>query len=192
MFLEVQAHNTESQIALNQHILELAKEIGAPIIAGVDSHYISKDQDQIRTDFLNSKNIFYEEETGWELDYPDGDELYSRFARQGVLTHEQIVKAMGNTDTFLDVEEYDSPIFDTETIKLPTIHPTWTIQDEKDSAYAILVWEGWEKYKHEVPESEWPHYEEEIQKEIDVVYETGFSDYFLLDLRMVILVSPDV
>ena len=184
LFLEVQAHNTESQIALNQHILELSKSLGAKIIAGVDSHYISKDQDKARTDFLNSKNIFYEEEQGWELDYPDGDELYSRFAKQCVLSHEQIVEAMENTNTFLDVEEYDSPIFETETIKLPSIYPDWT-QEQKDAEYQRLVWQGWDNYKNEVPESEWPHYEEEIKKEIQVVLDTGFSDYFLLDYHVV-------
>ena len=184
LFLEVQAHNTESQIALNQHILELSKSLGAKIIAGVDSHYISKGQDKVRTDFLNSKNIFYEEEQGWELDYPDGDELYSRFARQCVLSHEQIVEAMENTNTFLDVEEYDSPIFETETIKLPSIYPDWT-QEQKDAEYQRLVWQGWDNYKNEVPESEWPHYEEEIKKEIQVVLDTGFSDYFLLDYHVV-------
>ena len=184
LFLEVQAHNTESQIALNQHILELSKSLGAKIIAGVDSHYISKDQDKVRTDFLNSKNIFYEEEQGWELDYPDGDELYSRFAKQCVLSHEQIVEAMENTNTFLDVEEYDSPIFETETIKLPSIYPDWT-QEQKDAEYQRLVWQGWDNYKNEVPESEWPHYEEEIKKEIRVVLDTGFSDYFLLDYHVV-------
>lgn len=184
LFLEVQAHNTESQIALNQHILELSKSLGSKIIAGVDSHYISKDQDKVRTDFLNSKNIFYEEEQGWELDYPDGDELYSRFAKQCVLSHEQIVEAMENTNTFLDVEEYDSPIFETETIKLPSIYPDWT-QEQKDAEYQRLVWQGWDNYKNEVPESEWPHYEEEIKKEIQVVLDTGFSDYFLLDYHVV-------
>lgn len=184
LFLEVQAHNTESQISLNQHILELSKSLGAKIIAGVDSHYISKDQDKVRTDFLNSKNIFYEEEQGWELDYPDGDELYSRFAKQCVLSHEQIVEAMENTNTFLDVEEYDSPIFETETIKLPSIYPDWT-QEQKDAEYQRLVWQGWDNYKNEVPESEWPHYEEEIKKEIQVVLDTGFSDYFLLDYHVV-------
>lgn len=184
LFLEVQAHNTESQITLNQHILELSKSLGAKIIAGVDSHYISKDQDKVRTDFLNSKNIFYEEEQGWELDYPDGDELYSRFAKQCVLSHEQIVEAMENTNTFLDVEEYDSPIFETETIKLPSIYPDWT-QEQKDAEYQRLVWQGWDNYKNEVPESEWPHYEEEITKEIQVVLDTGFSDYFLLDYHVV-------
>lgn len=184
LFLEVQAHNTESQIALNQHILELSKSLGAKIIAGVDSHYISKDQDKVRTDFLNSKNIFYEEEQGWELDYPDGDELYSRFAKQCVLSHEQIVEAIENTNTFLDVEEYDSPIFETETIKLPSIYPDWT-QEQKDAEYQRLVWQGWDNYKKEVPEDEWPHYEEEIKKEIQVVLDTGFSDYFLLDYHVV-------
>lgn len=184
LFLEVQAHNTESQIALNQHILELSKSLGAKIIAGVDSHYISKDQDKVRTDFLNSKNIFYEEEQGWELDYPDGDELYSRFAKQCVLSHEQIVEAIENTNTFLDVEEYDSPIFETETIKVPSIYPDWT-QEQKDAEYQRLVWQGWDNYKKEVPEDEWPHYEEEIKKEIQVVLDTGFSDYFLLDYHVV-------
>lgn len=184
LFLEVQAHNTESQIALNQHILELSESLGTKIIAGVDSHYISKDQDKVRTDFLNSKNIFYEEEQGWELDYPDGDELYSRFAKQCVLSHEQIVEAMENTNTFLDVGEYDSPIFETETIKLPSIYPDWT-QKQKDAEYQRLVWQGWDNYKKEVPEDEWPYYEEEIKKEIQVVLDTGFSDYFLLDYHVV-------
>ena len=91
---------------------------------------------------------------------------------------------MENTNTFLDVEEYDSPIFETETIKLPSIYPDWT-QEQKDAEYQRLVWQGWDNYKNEVPESEWPHYEEEIKKEIQVVLDTGFSDYFLLDYHVV-------
>ena len=54
-FLEVQYHNTESQIQLNQRILELRKKLGAKLIMGCDSHYVMADQGQARTDFLFSK-----------------------------------------------------------------------------------------------------------------------------------------
>ena len=45
------------------------------------------------------------------MDYPSGDELYQRFAQQGVLSHQEIEEALNNTNVFLEVEEYDSPIF---------------------------------------------------------------------------------
>ena len=178
-FLEVQYHNTESQIQLNQRILELRKKLGAKLIMGCDSHYVMADQGQARTDFLFSKGLEYPDEEGWFLDYPDGDTAYERFANQCVLSHEEILEAMNNTNIFLEVEEYDSPIFN-DDIKLPSLYPTWT-QAEKNKEYERLVWEGWSEYRKSVPKERWPEYEEEIQKEMQVVIDTFMADYFIID-----------
>ena len=178
-YLEVQYHNTDTQIRLNHRILELREKIGSKLIMGCDSHYILPDQEQARTDFLVSKDLSYPEEEGWYMDYPDGDTAYARFAKQSVLSHEDILESMDNTNVFLNVEEYDSPIFNDE-IKLPSLYPDWT-QEEKDDEYRRLVWQGWDVYKKTVPEDQWPMYEEEIKKEMQVVVDTFMSDYFIID-----------
>ena len=144
---------------------------------GCDSHYIGADQGQTRTDFLVSKGLTYPDEEGWFLDYPDGDTAYERFANQCVLSHNEINDAMDNTGVFLEVEEYDSPIFNTE-IKMPSLFPTLS-QEEKNEKYKSLVWSGWEEYKTQVPEDKWALYESEIEKEIKTVEDTKMADYFI-------------
>ena len=176
-FLEVQYHNTESQRELNKRILRLHNELKIPLIMGCDSHYISAEQGQVRTDFLNSKGLVYTDEEGWYLDYPDGDTAYERFATQCVLSHSEICDAMDNTNVFLDVEEYDSPIFNTE-IKMPSLYPELT-QEQKNEKYRELVWAGWQEYKRQVPQDRWSLYEEEIAKEIKTVEDTHMADYFI-------------
>lgn len=176
-FLEVQYHNTDTQMALNSRILKLRDKWKVPLIMGCDSHYIHEADAQNRTDFLVSKGINYPEEEGWYLDMPDGDTAYQRFAQQGVLSHEHIVEAISNTNVFADVEEYDSPIFNTE-IKMPSLYPSWT-QEQKDAEYQRLVWSGWDEYKEQVPIERREEYESEIQKEIQVVVDTKMADYFI-------------
>ena len=178
-YLEVQYHNTESQINLNKHILELRKKLGVKLIMGCDSHYIYPSQEQDRVDFVNSKGITYPEEEGWFLDYPDGDTAYQRFANQCVLSHDEILEAINNTNVFLGVEEYNCPIFN-DDIKLPTLYPGWT-QEQKNEEYTRLVWRGWDSYKFSVPAERWPEYEEEIRKEMQTVIDTNMADYFIID-----------
>lgn len=176
-FLEVQYHNTEKQRELNQRILKLHDELKIPLIMGCDSHYIYPNGDQGRTDFLASKGMVYDDEAGWYLDYPDADTAYDRFASQCVLSHSQIIDAMDNTNVFLDVETYDSPIFNDE-IKMPTIYPDKD-QEFKNEAYRKLVWQGWDEYKSQIPEEKWPEYEKEIELETKIVTDTSMSDYFI-------------
>ena len=184
-YLEVQYHCTDAQRDLNRHILTLRDELKLPIIMGCDSHYIYPIQMTDRDDFLLSKGISYEDEEGWFLDYPDGDEAYTRFQNQGVLTAGQIDEAMSNTNVFLDVEEYDSEIFN-DKMKLPCLPRMrdWT-QEQKDAEYERLVWQGWDNYKSQVPTDQHEHYVHEIQSEIDTVKECHMADYFLIDYEIV-------
>lgn len=182
-FLEVQYHNMELQQQKNQHILELSKKHSIPIIMGCDSHYIYPKESIERTDYVNSKGLQYPDEQGFVLDYPDGQEAYNRFAKQGVLNHNQILDAMESTEVFLEVEEYECACFNHE-IKMPTLYPNLP-QEQKNKKYDDMVWQSWNQYKQSIPNNEWNHYEQEIQNEIDIVHVTKHADYFLIDNAIV-------
>lgn len=182
-YLEVQYHNTDAQRELNKRILRLHRELDIPIIMGCDSHYILPEQAQNRTDFLISKGLTYPEEEGWFLDYPDGDTAYQRFANQCVLTHDEICEAIDNTNVFLNIEEYNSPIFNSD-IKMPTLYPELS-QEDRNAEYKKLVYDGWEKYKPSVPMEKWSLYEEEIAKEVKTVEDTRMADYFINNYHII-------
>lgn len=178
-YLEVQYHNTEPQKRLNKHILKLKREYGFQIIMGCDSHYIDEKGALDRDEYIKSKGMEYPDEEGWYMDYPDGETAYKRFVEQCVLSHNEIMEAMNNTNIFLNVEEYDCPIFNHD-IKMPTLYPSLT-QQERDDKLEKLIWDKWSDYKKEVPVERHNEYEEQIRYELDIVKKTFHSDYFLLD-----------
>lgn len=174
---EVQYHNTPSQKELNRYILDLQRDIPAPIIMGCDSHYIQADGGQDRTDFLTSKEMSHPDEAGWYLDYPDGAEAVRRFEEQGVLSSAQIQSAINQTNCFLEVAPYECDIFN-DDVKLFSLHPDWT-QEQKDAAYERLVYAGWEKDRPLVDQDRIPEYEREIRREVDTVKACRMADYFI-------------
>lgn len=176
-YLEVQNHNTPKQIELNKRILKLREKLKVPIIAGLDSHYIHPKDSQKRTDFLVSKGIEYPDEDSWYMDFCSEQKTYERFAQQCVLSDSQIREAICNTIIFESVEEYDSPIFNSE-IKMPTLYPDKT-QEERDSIYKNLIWFKWKQERTSIPKEKWPLYESEIKKEVDTVVQTHMADYFI-------------
>lgn len=176
---EVQYHPSERQKELNRYILNLRKEIPAPIIMGCDSHYIEENGAELRSDFLLSKEErkAYDDEEEWFMDYPDGDTAVQRFRDQGVLTEAEIAEAIDRTNCFLEVEEYECDIFD-DSLKLFSLHPDWT-QEQKNTEYLRLVDEGWQGYKAEVAPELLSKYEKEIKSETDTVVECHMADYFI-------------
>ena len=182
-FLEVQNHDIKRQAELNKRIINLSNRHGINIIAGMDSHYIYSQQAQERDDFLASRNIEYEDEVGWNMDFPSYEEAFIRFQKQGALTDAQIKEALNNTLVFEQVDEYQSRIFNKD-IKLPTLYPEKQ-QDEKNQIFINLVNEKWQIEKENVPRTKWNKYEKEIKTEVDTVVETGMADYFLLDYEII-------
>lgn len=195
--LEVQYHHTEEQRELNKKILQFADKYNIDIIAGMDSHYIYPEQEMEREYILEAKRIHYDDEEGWFMDYPDDATTFQRFADQGILTEEQIRRAMDNTDLLLDFEDFtvDNPIF-SYTPKLPTLYDgKHTIngkllpklnQEERNKLYSVLISKLFKKYLEEnVPRERWDEYFEGVKQEVDVIKETGMADYFLIDYEIV-------
>lgn len=202
-YLEIQYHNTEAQINLNRRILDLSQKYGIEMIVGMDSHYIYPEQAKERDYILAAKNIRYEDEDGWFMDYPDDETTMQRFLTQKVFTREQIQQAMDNTDVLLTFEDYDvlpdgtpNPIF-TKDIKLPTLYdgahiidgklfPKLT-QEERNKEYSKLITRLYKEYlktAHIAP-SQYDVYLEGIGNEVRTVKDTNMSDYFLIDYYIV-------
>lgn len=178
--LETQYHDTDKQKEINQRILELSQKYNIDIIMGCDSHYVYPHQAKERDDVLQAKGIRYEEEYGWFLDYPNGDEAYERFITQGILTDEQILKAINNTNIFLNFND----IKFNDNIKLPSLYPELS-QKEKNKKYTTLLTKKWKEYSKSIPEEEHKTYINGIQQEVNVIRNTNMADYFLIDYAIV-------
>lgn len=196
LFLEIQYHDTESQVKLNQRILALSEKYGIEMIVGMDSHYIYPEQSKERDYILAAKNIHYEDEDGWFMDYPDDETTMNRFLKQGVFTKDQIQRAMDNTDLLLEFEDYaiNNRIF-SKDIKLPSLYDgQHTIdgvllpkldQEQRNKEYSKLISKLFKAYVKDVDESQYDEYFEGVKNEVQVIKDTNMSDYFLIDYYMV-------
>ena len=186
-YLEIQAHDTDRQREVSRRILSLSKKYGIEMIVGLDSHYIYPEQAQEREYILEAKDVKYEDEEGWYMDYPDDEEVMRRFMKQGVFTREQVQRAMDNTDISLTFDDYakDNPVF-SKDIKLPTLYPNLS-QEERNKKYSVLISKLFKEYaeKHHITGEEYKRYLEGIKMEVQTVKDTGMADYFLLDYEIV-------
>lgn len=201
LFLEIQYHDTEPQIKLNKRILALSEKYDIEMIVGMDSHYIYPDQSKERDYILAAKNVHYDDEEGWFMDYPDDETTMNRFLKQGVFTKNQIQRAMDNTDLLLEFEGYDTlpngepnRIF-SKDIKLPSLYDgQHTIdgvllpkldQEQRNKEYSKLISKLFKVYVKDVDESQYDEYFEGVKNEVQVIKDTNMSDYFLIDYYMV-------
>ena len=180
IMLEIQYHNTPQQIALNKRIKRFAYDNDISMIVGLDSHYIYPEQADERQSLLEANKVFYEDEEGWYMDYPDDDTIMQRFLEQGVFTREEIQKAMDNTDICLTFDD----IVLTDDIKLPTLYPDKT-QEERNKIYTKLIVSKLKEYIKDFPPDEKKKYITSVQQEVDVYKKTKMVDYPLIDYQIV-------
>lgn len=185
MLLEVQNHNEPNQIAVNKTCLALSKKFGLELIAANDSHYIYPEQAKERLDFLRGKGLTYGDEDGYILDFPDYDTLFARFQKQGVLSDEQIEKAIANTLIFRECEDIEID----KNIKMPTVYPNLT-SDEKIGElkkHVVSKFRDIIKVDH-ISKDELVDYKNGIAQEMKVIEDTkeiNTADYFLLNEKLV-------
>lgn len=175
-FLEVQYHNTEKQKKLNEKILRIARENNIQIICGLDSHYV-KDENSVKRDqILKYKNVNYPDEDGWYMDYPDTQTVIKRFKEQGVLSDEEILRAIMNTNVF--VSECEEIVLDRK-FKIPSVYKGKTY-DEKCKIYKNILNVAYSKEKEKSKEKA-----DGIRYEAKEVMEAGVVDYFLTSKAIV-------
>lgn len=175
-FLEVQSHLFPKQIEVNQELLRLSKEAHIPIIHANDSHYIYPQDTGYRDILLKAKDIYYEDEGSSILDYSDDDEIYHRYAKQGVLSREQVREALENTLIFDECEPFT---LINDDIKLPSVAENPTEELRK------IIRRQWLIERNNIPKDQWQKYIDAISYELDIVEKTHMENYFLIDYQVV-------
>lgn len=173
-FLEYQTHNSKEQKALNKKIYEMSQKYGIQTIIGLDTHYISKEDCIKRDNLLKRKGLHYEEEDGWYMDFPNGEEVYRRMTDQAVLPSEEVLYAMMNTHVFIN--GCQDMTYDTG-FKIPILdeYKDYDYQKRADALHKILE----DKYEQEDEEHHTPDRKEGMLYEFGEVKDSGTVDYFL-------------
>lgn len=178
-YLEVQAHNCDSQAKYNKMILEYSKKYNIKIIHANDSHYISPEDSKYRDLFLKAKGLIYEEENDFILDYPTSEVIFDRYHKQGILNDEQIKEALNNTLIFDKCEELDI----NKEIKMPKIY------DNPIEKLEEIIKKEWESEKINIDKSRVSEYENSIKSEFYTIKNTNMADYFLLNYELIKLAT---
>lgn len=176
-YLEVQAHDTPEQKALNRRIIQISEELLVPIIAGCDSHVITESQMLDRDELLKSGNIHYEDEDGWYMDYPTYDVLFERFKQQGVLTDDQIKAAINNTNVLFEFEDIKLD----RSLKVPVIKELRNkTQEERNHIFEQILKDEWFLQKADINKDKLQQYYQEIKHDIGEIEACNMADYFIL------------
>lgn len=175
-YLEVQGHHQQVQLDRNKWMVELSKKYKWPLIYGTDSHYIFKEEKELRRELLLASKITYGNEDEFLLYLPTAEEAYQDLKTQGVLNRAQIEEAMENT---LVLREFEGLKFTNEK-KIPNPYPDMPL-DRRNYLYKKTVCNEY------IRKAGMPSKEEavEIHAEMDTMTSTGTADYPLIMKRII-------
>ncbi len=180
-YLEVQAHNSSGQDELNRRIFKLAEEMGAPVVATNDAHFLKSNDHQahdvllcigLGKDFHDTNRMKYDD----QLYFKNGDEMRERFPdRPDVLEN---TLAVADACNWSYPKGYFVPAF-------PVQEEGFATEDEMLRAW---VWEGALKHyggeglaEGADPKLVLPaEIVERVEYEIGVITSLGYSGYFLI------------
>ncbi len=170
-FIELQDHGLEEQVRTNPLLLEIAKEIQAPLLATNDGHYTD------RADAASHDALLCVQ-TNATMDDPNrfhfhGDEHYFKSAAEMRQLFKDVPEACDNS---LWIAERANITIDFDRAQLPEfpLPPGFT---DDDTYLRHWAYEGArERYGAELPRE----VTERLDYELRVVSEMGFSAYFLI------------
>jgi len=171
LFVELQDHGIEQQKKTNPQLVEMARRIGAPLLATNDSHYVRR-EDHLAHDALLCV------QTASNMDDPkrfrfEGSEHYLKTAAEMRALFSELPEACDNT---LWVAERADVTIELGKPKLPAF-PLPAGFSSSDEYLRHLSFAGAEeRYGSPVPQK----VVERLDYELGVIASMGFSDYFLV------------
>ena len=168
-FLEVQAHTSEGQAKLNAKVLGLADDLGLPVVATNDAHFL-KHEDHDAHDVLLCIGLGKDRNDKDRMKYDDGlyfksaDEVRPFFpGREDVLTN---TLAIADSVDVQFAKKYYVPNF-----PLPE-----GVATENDLLVQIATEGAKERYGNPLP----AEVQERLDYELGVITKTGYAGYFLI------------
>ena len=171
LFVEVQDHGLADQVRTNPKLVEIARRIGAPIIATNDSHYVNQADHEAHDALLCVQTgAFMRDADRFKF---EGTEHYLKSAEEMRYLWRELPEVCDNT---LWIAERANVEIELGTYKLP-VFPI-PAQFTTDTEYLEhLTWEGAKKRWGDNLPSE---VVERVSFELGVVAQMGFSSYFLI------------
>ena len=168
-YLEVQAHNSEGQAELNRRVFKLASELGLPVVATNDAHFLRREDHEshdillcigLGKDYTSSDRMRYDE----GLYFKNVDEIRSAFPdRPDVI--ENTLK-IGEEAAVRLSKQYQVPAF-----------PLPEGTSSENELLVTLAEKGAHERYGEVLSDE---VKERLKYELDVITKTGYAGYFLI------------
>jgi DNA polymerase-3 subunit alpha len=168
-YLEVQAHASEGQAKLNQDIFALADELGLPVVATNDAHFLSA-ADHDAHDVLLCIGLGKDRGDPNRMRYDAG--LYYKSAPEIAEHFPTRPDVLANTLAIADLvdvhfdKKYHLPAF-----PLPASH-----RDENEYLVHLATEGAKRRYGDPIP----PHVQERLDYELGVIRGTGYAGYFLI------------
>ena len=171
-FLEIQHHNVAEQIAYNRKLYSISKKYGIRLVAGTDTHSLNEQHAEGRKILQRSKNIFFEDEEGWDLTFKSYDELCEAYKKQCSLPEGVYLEAIKNTNVIADMVE---PFEIDRHTKYPHIYdnPVETFKKKINEGYKNNKYLK-ERYPRNVVSSR-------LKEELAVYEKVGAIDFMLLE-----------
>lgn len=171
-FLEIQHHNVAEQIAYNRKLYSIGKKYGIRLVAGTDTHSLNEQHAEGRKILQRSKNIFFEDEEGWDLTFKSYDELCEAYKKQCSLPEGVYLEAIENTNVIADMVE---PFEIDRHTKYPHIYdnPVETFKKKINEGYKNNKYLK-ERYPRNVVSSR-------LKEELAVYEKVGAIDFMLLE-----------
>ncbi|GLO66282.1 PHP domain-containing protein [Oceanobacillus kimchii] len=179
-YLEIHDNVHPAQIEYNKKLLKLHEQYNIPLIHATDTHYIHPEDAKDRDDLVKGKGIFYPEEDGFIMDYPDTKTIFERYSEQGVFTPDHVKRALVNTRIVDDFEDIEM----NKDIKMPSIYPDLTHEQKMNKLKKIITKE-WREDKKELSSDQIKGHLEAIRYETNIIEETAMEDYFLLNYEVI-------
>lgn len=176
-YYEIQPHvKSLEQIEYNKMLYEASKQYNVPLIAGTDTHSISKYKAECRSILQKAKHIEFSNEDEFDLTYKSYDELVRMFRQQNSLPMDVILEAIENTNRMADsVTDYE---LDT-TFKYPVLY------DDEESVFRERIYRMYhEKLDNGIIQPD-PRYEENIEEELRVFKKIGMIGFMLFMSELV-------
>ncbi len=168
-FLEVQAHETEGQSRLNERVLTLADEMGLPVIATNDSHFL-RAEDHDAHDVLLCIGLGKDREERNRMRYDGG--LYFKNHLEIAAMFPERPDVLENT---LRIAEQCHLSLERK-ISVPSFPLPEGLTSENDLLVRLTREGAALRYGKPFPEA----VQERLDYELEVITDTGYSGYFLI------------
>lgn len=172
-FIELQSHTEQTQVYLNQKLIELAEETNTPYIITTDAHYLNADEQEYHNVFIQ---INQDREVG-EI-YNDcyiqtEEEVYQKC---DYLPKEKIAKALANTDKIAEMCNVELPL-SAPIMPVENVPPQFKSQMEY---LWYLCQQGWTERKINLKsEEDKKIYRDRLKYEMTAIEKMGFEGYYL-------------